>query len=85
MSIVRGKIVRGVGGLYTVYSEGGSEIPCRARGLFRHEGQTPLAGDDVLLSLPEDGTEEARISELLPRKNSLLRPAMANLSCLFLI
>ena len=85
MSIVRGKIVRGVGGLYTVYSEDGSEIPCRARGVFRHEGQTPLAGDDVLVSLPEDGTEEARISELLPRKNSLLRPAMANLSYLFLV
>lgn len=85
MRSVRGKLIRGVGGLYTVYTEDGLEISCRARGVFRHEGQTPLTGDDVLVSLAEDGTEEARISELLPRKNSLLRPAMANLSYLFLI
>ncbi len=48
-----GKIIKGVGGLYSVKlldSEllpAGSVVKCRARGSFRHEHITPLPGDNV--------------------------------------
>lgn len=99
----KGKITQGVGGLYTIALApdgsplGGMTVPCRARGVFRHEGQTPLPGDDVTVSYDStalrtnaDGTplapEDAsglRIDDILPRKNALIRPPMANLEVLF--
>ena len=87
MENIIGKILKGVGGLYTVrllhateYSVG-EEIACRARGSFRHEGITPLPGDSVLLSRSEEG--DFVIDRLLDRKNVLIRPPMANLDYLF--
>ena len=84
---VRGRILRGVGGLYTVLTDGGERIFCRARGVFRldRERQTPLSGDRVRVLLPKNDDDDARIEELLPRTSVLIRPAMANLSHLFLI
>lgn len=61
----QGKILKGVGGLYTVKILSGSSLPagslvqCRARGSFRHENQTPLPGDDVTLLCPEGATTTA--------------------------
>ena len=80
-----GRIVEGVGGLYTVRCEEDGEIKlisCRAKGSFRHEGITPLVGDMVELDLSA-GEKNAIISEILERKNSLIRPPMANLDCVF--
>ena len=54
-----GKILKGVGGLYTVRLLSdtvlpvGSVVGCRARGAFRHEHLTPLPGDTVTLSCPD--------------------------------
>ena len=80
-----GRIVEGVGGLYTVRCEENGEIKlisCRAKGSFRHEGITPLVGDNVALDISA-GENNAVISEILERKNSLIRPPMANLDCVF--
>ena len=80
-----GRIVEGVGGLYTVRCEVDGEIKmisCRAKGSFRHEGITPLVGDNVALDISA-GESNAVISEILERKNSLIRPPMANLDCVF--
>ena len=83
-----GMITKGVGGLYTVRPdcEDTSEINCKARGVFRHENITPLVGDRVVL-LNDTGDEDAGyvIDEILPRKNSLIRPALANLTHLFIV
>ncbi len=85
---IRGIILKGVGGLYgvrpdrmkgTVTKE---TILCSARGLFRHESITPLPGDEVLLQQVEDTYV---IQDILPRRNSLIRPAIANLSHLFIV
>ena len=51
----KGLIIRGVGGLYTVVTDGGEEILCRARGVLRREQITPTVGDDVYFS---SATEE---------------------------
>ena len=98
----QGKIIQGVGGLYTIAllhnntPLGGQTVVCRAKGAFRHEGLTPLPGDDVIVGYDEsalvekDGKTVAaedgsglRIEKILPRRNALIRPPMANLEVLF--
>ena len=80
-----GRIIEGVGGLYTVRCEEGDEVKlvsCRAKGVFRHERITPLVGDNVSIDVSA-GEGNAIIDEILERKNSLIRPPMANLDCVF--
>ncbi len=83
----KGKILKGVGGLYTVRLDNGELIRCKARGVFRHEGMTPLAGDFVMVSYDASASagEDAKyvLDEIVDRKNALIRPPMANLDFLF--
>jgi ribosome biogenesis GTPase len=74
----QGRILTSVGGLYTVETSSGI-CTCKARGVFRKRGILPYVGDYVNLS--EDGV----ISEILPRKNSILRPPVANLDQIFFV
>ena len=83
MKNIEGIIVSGVGGLYSVRTEDGAVYPCRAKGAFRKRGLTPLAGDRVSVRPPEVNGEEYFIEEIFERKNSLIRPPMANLETLF--
>ncbi len=76
---MEGYITKGIGGFYTVKTDAGA-VECRARGILRQRGQAPLAGDRVRLSA--DG---AVIEEILPRKNSFVRPPVANLDVLFVV
>lgn len=78
----KGKIIKGIGGFY--YVDSGDEIyECKARGSFRKQGITPLVGDEVYFSI-FDNSENA-IEEILPRKNELVRPPLANLDTLFIV
>lgn len=77
-----GLILKGIGGFYSVETEEG-RITCKARGRFRKERITPLAGDQVEITAAEDGT--GTIDEILPRKNHLVRPPVANLDRLFVV
>lgn len=72
-------ITKGVGGFYYVRTEIGM-VECRARGIFRKRGLTPVAGDNVALS-----ADNAAIEEILPRKNVFIRPPVANLDVLFIV
>lgn len=76
-------IIKGVGGLYTVLA-GTDRVNCRARGVFRHEKITPLVGDSVEILADGDSAEYV-IDRILPRKCSLVRPAVANLTHLFAV
>ena len=78
----QGLILCGVGGLYTV-EVGGDRVECRACGRFRREKIRPLAGDRVEIEQQADGT--GFVTEILPRKNALVRPPVANLDCLVLV
>ncbi len=78
-----GMILSGLGGLYSVKLEGGEVVPCRAKGAFRRRGLSPLVGDLVSVRPPEVADGEYFIEEIAPRKNALIRPAMANLETLF--
>ena len=82
-----GRIVKGIGGFYYVRLEDGSVYECKAKGLFRKEGLTPMIGDLAELTiLPSEGDRrieanfagEARIERILPRKNSFVRPPVSN-------
>jgi ribosome biogenesis GTPase len=70
------------GGSYTV-AAGEATLVCRACGRFRNEGVTPLVGDYV--HAEDLGNGEGYVLALLPRKNVLTRPPIANLDRLFLI
>ncbi len=56
---------------------------CRARGSFRKMKITPLVGDNVEISINTNA--ENRIEKILPRKNYLVRPPLANLDQLFIV
>ena len=53
-----------------------------ARGAFRKRKITPLAGDRVVLT---SSAGEYYISEILERKNALIRPPLANLDTLYIV
>ena len=75
-----GRIIQGIGGFYTVKS-GAESYVCKARGRFRREKLSPLVGDLVEF-IPGTEDDEGSIEEILPRKNCLERPAVANLDLL---
>lgn len=82
MSIVNGKILKSVGGFYTVEAPCGV-LMCKARGVFRLKNITPMAGDivDVLI---EDNAE-CLITDVKERRNSIIRPPLANLDAALLV
>lgn len=73
-----GRIVRSLSGFYDVQTDG-KVITCRGRGVLRKNGQTPLTGDMVEISV-EHG--KGMVETLLPRKNRFIRPAVANVDAL---
>ena len=74
-----GTIISCVGGLYTIQKQDGTRVRSRARGSFRYEKNSPLAGDNVFLHQEKDSFV---IDKIEPRKNSLIRPPIANLDTL---
>ena len=77
-----GMIRSAIGGFYEIES-GDRLYTCKARGVFRHIGVTPLPGDRVSFEIPKDGF--ARISAVLERRNAIKRPAVANIDILFIV
>ena len=75
MKKLSGRIVRSLSGFYEVETPEGI-ITCRGRGSLRRSGDTPLTGDRVEISL-ENG--KGMVERILPRKNSFIRPAVANI------
>lgn len=75
----KGIIVKGVGGFYDVLIDD-EIVRCRARGIFRKDGISPMVGDRVMVS-----TEDLYIDEILERKNRLLRPIVSNIDILGIV
>lgn len=77
-----GIIIKGIGGFY--YVEAADRVyECKARGVFRKKKITPLAGDRVTITVREG--KENTIDEILPRKNNLMRPPVANIDTLIIV
>ncbi|MBR3579852.1 MAG: ribosome small subunit-dependent GTPase A, partial [Lachnospiraceae bacterium] len=73
-----GKIIKGVAGSYNVVTADGTVFLCKARGLFRKNGITPLVGDNTEFEVTDEKENEGNIIRILDRKNELIRPACAN-------
>lgn len=73
-----GRIIRSLSGFYDVQLPG-QVVTCRGRGVLRKEQVTPLTGDLVEITL-ERG--KGMVEAVLPRKNSFVRPAVANVDAL---
>jgi len=84
MFMTKGVIIKGVGGLYSVKTDDGI-YSCNARGIFRKDSQKPMIGDYVALQELDRNDMTAVIDELLPRKNFLIRPAVANVDRIVLV
>lgn len=83
-----GKVVKGLGGLYDVRVAEDGEIKsysCRAKGILKRDDEKVLIGDNVKILLDDSTPDGLVISEVLERKNSLIRPPMANLDYLFIV
>lgn len=76
-----GIITKGIGGFYYVLSDG-EVFECKARGVFRKEKITPMVGDNVEIEAKGD---KGSIVKILPRKNELLRPPVANVDTLVVV
>ncbi|WP_300409772.1 ribosome small subunit-dependent GTPase A [Lagierella sp.] len=76
------KIVKSHRGIYYVEKDGKVYL-CKARGLFRNNNVKPIVGDEVDISINEDGT--AYINKVYDRKNQLLRPPISNVDQVLVI
>ncbi len=74
-----GKIVKGIAGFYYVHVVESGVYECKAKGIFRKDGVKPLVGDDVEMEITHEKDMEGNIIRILPRKNELIRPAVANI------
>ena len=79
---MKGKIIKGIGGFYYVKTEDGEVTECRARGIFRKENIKPFVGDNVEFS---KDSKMGYVEKIMPRKNMLLRPAVANIDAIVIV
>lgn len=83
-----GKIIKGIAGFYYVsiieneYDNSNTPsmgvFECKAKGAFRNEGVKPLVGDNVQIEILDEANKKGNIIRIIERRNSLIRPAVAN-------
>ncbi len=84
----QGKVTKGLGGLYEVRIEEGTGIEryaCRAKGILKRDEEKVLIGDNVKIQIDDSTPDGIVICEIEERKNSLIRPPLANLDYLFIV
>jgi ribosome biogenesis GTPase len=82
LSNMQGIITKAIAGFYYVIS-GGVCYECKARGVFRNQNRSPMVGDIVDIEVDDTGT--GVVVNVHERKNSFLRPPLANLDKLFIV
>ena len=80
----KGKVIKGLGGLFTILLDGGDTILCRAKGALHRDEEKLLVGDLVKVSYDTEIKDSAVVSEIMERHNALIRPPLANLDYLFI-
>lgn len=76
---MQGKIIKGIAGFYYVHVSGKGIYECKAKGIFRKDNMKPLVGDDVEIEILDEANAKGNIQSILPRRNELVRPAVANI------
>lgn len=82
--VTEGKVIKGIGGFYYVKTEEGL-FECRGRGILRKEKVSPLAGDQVEISVWDAKEKKGSLDKIFPRKNQLHRPKVANVDCVVIV
>ena len=77
---MKGKIIKNISNDYTVETQGGKKYICKPRGKFRINNLIPLVGDIV-----EFDEKNNYLTDILPRKNELIRPSVANIDIAVII
>lgn len=76
---MKGKIIKGIAGFYYVDVVESGLYECKAKGIFRKQKIRPLVGDEVEIEVLDEAERTGNIERLLPRRNELIRPAVANI------
>lgn len=76
---MQGKIVKGIAGFYYVHTGKSGVYECNAKGIFRNRSIKPLVGDNVEIDIISEAEHTGNVSRILPRRNELIRPAVANI------
>ena len=76
---MQGKIIKGVAGFYYVHVVESGLYECKAKGIFRKEKMKPMVGDIVEIDILDETEKKGNITEIIERKNELIRPAVANI------
>ena len=76
---MQGKIVKGIAGFYYVHVAESGLYECKAKGTFRKDKRKPLIGDNVIITVLDEAEKKGNIIEICERKNTLIRPAVANI------
>lgn len=79
---LNGIIIKGIGGFYYVEAAG-TVYECKAKGIFRKKKITPLAGDNVTITVRDNG--ENTVDEIHERKNFFVRPQVANVDLMLMV
>lgn len=82
---MQGKILKGISGFYYVHVVDLGIYECKAKGVFRQQGVKPLVGDLVEIDLLDEGKKTGNITHILPRRNALIRPAVANVDLALIV
>ena len=80
----QGIVIKGLGGLYEVHLFDGDTVLCRGKGTLKRDEGKLLVGDRVCVADAESERGEAVIASILPRKNALIRPPLANVTVMVL-
>ncbi len=75
---MQGRILKGIAGFYYVETKSLKVYECRAKGIFRKSGIKPIVGDNVEIEIIDEEKEQGNLVDILPRKNCLYRPPVAN-------
>ena len=75
---MQGKIIKGIAGFYYIETHDEKIYECKAKGVFRKDNLKPLVGDNVEIDIIDEENKKGNITDILPRKNQLLRPPVAN-------
>ena len=81
---MKGRIVKGIAGFYYVNTES-KVYECKAKGLFRNNNIKPLVGDFVEIDIIDEEKALGHITKILPRKNTLIRPAVSNVDIIAVV
>ncbi len=81
---MQGKVVKIFSDFYYVKTNWGL-VECKLREILKKSGVQIIVGDNVIIEDFREISNQAAITELLPRKNSILRPSVANIDEIVLV